>query len=318
MNLASETHHLLILSQDFEMYNHLITAEMLPGLSVLSTSDSDEAIRIGGECDLIFGEPSRVSQVINHLPNLRWAQTTWAGVEPLLASSMRRDYLLTNARNVYGTMMSEYVFGYLLLIERRILSRWQSQQIGKWDDATPGTLRGKLLGLLGVGTIGTHLAATGKHFNMRVYGFTRQSETCPDVDRYFHETDRDSFAKDLDYLVCTLPGTERTKNLVEANFLSSLPNKAWLINVGRGTTLDEIALSNVLSRGSIAGAVLDVFNEEPLPVGHPLWSMPNVFITSHTAARNYLPDIATLFITNYKRFINGKPLLYRVDFNQGY
>ncbi len=318
MKIVPETHLLLILSQDFAVYRHLIEGANLPGLTVRATSEADDALSIAGDCDLLFGEPSPVSRVVNYMPKLSWVQTTWAGVEPLLAPSISRDYLLTNARNVYGAMMSEFVFGYLLLIERHILPRWQAQQAGKWDCTTPGTLRGKLLGLFGVGTIGSHLAATAKHFNMQVYGYTRQSEACPAVDRYFHVPDWATFAADLDYLVCTLPRTEHTNHLMNAAFLSLLPSKTWLVNVGRGSTVDEAALVKALRNGSLGGAVLDVFDEEPLPVDHPLWSTPNTFITSHTAARNYLPDIAALFIENYKRLIRGRHLLYLVDFDQGY
>jgi phosphoglycerate dehydrogenase-like enzyme len=311
-------HQLLILSQDFEVYKHLIEQERLPGLSILAVSEPDEAIRMGSECDLAFGEPFRVSMVLSYLPFLKWVQTTWAGIEPLLSSELRRDYILTNARNVYGMMMSEYVFGYLLMIERHILSRWQAQLTGKWDDMPNGTLKGKRLGLLGVGTIGAHLATTAKHFGMQVYGYTRESETCAEVDRYFHGAALINFAADLDYLVCTLPGTAATKCMVNAELLAALPPRAWLVNIGRGSTLDENALVAVLNTGSLAGAILDVFAEEPLPPAHALWSTPNTFNTSHTAARNYPPDIAALFIENYKLYIHGKPLLYQVNFESGY
>lgn len=315
---ARSQNNLLILSADFEVYKHLIEGASLPGLCILSTNEPHQAIQQGSQADFLLGEPSLVSKVLNSLPQVKWVQTTWAGVEPLLADGMRQDYLLTNARNVYGSMMSEYVFGYLLLVERKILLRWQSQLAGKWDERPNGTLRGKLLGLMGVGTIGAHIAHTAKHFGMFVHGYTRETETCEYVDRYFHAAELLQFAKDLDYLVCSLPGTSATRGLVDRRFLGALPKKAWLINVGRGSTIDEIALAAALNNGTLAGAVLDVFSQEPLPADHPLWSAPNTFITSHTAARNYLPDIASLFVQNYQRFIRGEPLLYQVDFNQGY
>jgi phosphoglycerate dehydrogenase-like enzyme len=318
MEKESDLHQLLILSKDFEIYKRLIEQMNLPGLSILAASEPNEAIHIGGECDLIFGEPSLVSKVLNHLPRIKWVQTSWAGVEPLLSPSIRRDYILSNARNVYGTMISEYVFGYLLMIERRILSRWQSQLAGRWDDSPYSTLKGKLFGLMGVGTIGAHLAATAKHFGMRVYGYTYKTETCAEVDRYFHGNERLNFGADLDYLVCCLPGTAATASIVDEAFLAALPDRAWLVNIGRGTTVDETALVDALNNGYLAGAVLDVFMEEPLPRAHPLWSTPNTFITSHTAARNYLPDIASLFIENYKLFILGRSLLYQVNFERGY
>ncbi len=318
MKVIAESHHLLILSQDFEAYQNLIDSAHLPGLSIHATDKIADALRIAGGCDLLFGEPAILSQVIDYIPQLKWVQATWAGVEPLIAHGMRRDYTLTNARNVYGSMMAEYVFGYLLSVERRILPRWQSQLAGKWDRRPSGRLKGKLIGLVGVGTIGAQLAKTARHFGMRVYGYTHRSEACTEVDRYFHGQDWPIFAADLDYLVCTLPGTAKTKNLVDAAHLSALPAKVWLVNIGRGTTVDESALVNALNIGAIAGAILDVFAEEPLPAGHPLWTTPNTFITAHTAARNYLPDIAGLFIENYQRFIQGVSLLYQVDFSQGY
>ena len=95
---------------------------------------------------------------------------------------MRRDYILTNARGIYGVPMREYVFGYLLERERHIIQRYLSQQTGRWDETMHGTLRGKQIGLLGVGSIGAELARTAKHFGMRVRGYTRASESCPDVD----------------------------------------------------------------------------------------------------------------------------------------
>jgi phosphoglycerate dehydrogenase-like enzyme len=311
-------HKLLILSKEFEIYQQLIEQAKLPELSILAVDNPEKAIEIGADCDLLFGEPSLISKVINHLPGIMWVQSSWAGVEPILATGLRRDYVLTNARKVYGEMMSEYVFGYLLMIERKILPRWQSQLKGKWDDRPHGTLKGKVIGLMGVGTIGSHLAKTAHHFGMRVYGFTRQSETCQEVDRYFHSGEILDFTAELDYLVNSLPGTPDTKRFIEASFLSALPRSAWLVNIGRGSTVDEPALVDALNSGSIAGAILDVFLEEPLTADHPLWKTPNTFITSHTAAINYPPDIAALFIENYKLLIKGMPVLYRVNIEQHY
>ena len=318
MKIRPEYNQLLILSKDFEIYKQLIEAEGLPKLIIQACDDPGEAINLGKRCDLIFGEPSMVAQVINQLPNLQWSQSTWAGVEPLMVPGLRQDYVLTNARNVYSAMMSEYVFGYMLLIERRILQRYQSQLNFEWDESPAGTLKGKQIGLLGVGTIGSHLAATAQHFGMRVHGYTQRSESCPDVSRYFHGDAILDFAIDCDYLVCSLPGTPKTRAIINADFLSSLPTKAWLINVGRGYALDEASLVHALRQGSIAGAVLDVFNEEPLPENHSLWRTPNTFLTSHTAARNYLPDIVALFIENYKLFIDKEPLKYQVNFELQY
>jgi phosphoglycerate dehydrogenase-like enzyme len=318
MKSISQLHHLLILSQQSETYRLLIDQEKLPGLSIEAFEVPEQARERSNLFDIVFGEPSLVSQLLNQLPNLKWLQSSWAGVEPLIHAKKKHEYILTNIRNVYGPMVSEYVFGYMLMIERKMLPRWQSQLREEWDDQPYGKLKGKLFGLLGVGTIGAHLAFTAKHFGMRVYGYTRKSESCLEVDKYFHEGSEREFAGDLDFLVCCLPGTVATKEMVDTRFLAQLPKKAWLVNVGRGSTVDELALVNALKAGNLAGAVLDVFSEEPLPRGHPLWSTPNTFITSHTAARNNPIEIAQIFIDNYKRFIRGETLINLVDYELGY
>ncbi len=151
---------LLILSRHAEEYRRLITAAGLPGLDLVAASKPEEAIQNGENCDIAFGEPPLIREVIKALPNVRWVQATYAGVEPLLDPSLRRDYILTNARGVFGGLMSEYVFGYLLLHERRIFERYRAQQEHRWDGNMTGMLRGKTIGLLGVGSIGARLAET--------------------------------------------------------------------------------------------------------------------------------------------------------------
>src|SRR5438445_13537087 len=165
-------HKLLIVSKHADAYRRLVDAARLSDLTIMSTSDPADAIARGGDSDLVFGEPSAIRPILPRLTALRWAQATWAGVEPLLDPSLRRDYILTNARGVFGGLMSEYVFAYLLAHERRLLEKYSSQRDGRWDATHPGTLRGKLIGLLGVGTIGAALARTAKHFGMRVKGYT--------------------------------------------------------------------------------------------------------------------------------------------------
>jgi phosphoglycerate dehydrogenase-like enzyme len=242
----------------------------------------------------------------------------YAGVEPLVDPSQRRDYILTNARGVFGELMSEYVFGYLLFLEKKILQRMETQKSQQWQRPESGVLRGKTIGLLGVGSIGAYLAGTAKHFKMHVRGFTRQSETTKEVDEYFHGTDLPLFANGLDYLVCVLPRTPDTNRLVDANLLNALPSHAIFINVGRGNAVDESALVNALNDGKLAAAVLDVFDKEPLPENHPFWTTPNLYMTFHTSAISYPEDITKLFIENYQLYMEGKPLKYTVDFEKGY
>lgn len=300
---------LLILSKHADTYRRVIHDARLPDLDI--TTDNAVA-------EIVFGEPSLVAPAIDGSTKVRWVQSTWAGVEPLLNPALRRDYVLTNARGVFGPQMSEYVFGYILAHERHLLDKFRAQQERRWDPAPPGKLTGKQLGLLGVGTIGAAIAKTAKHFGMRVRGYTRSSEGSPDVDQYFHGNDRVAFARDLDYLVCVMPNTSKTRRLVDADLLAALPSHAVFINPGRGSTVDEHALADALYARRIAAAVLDVFDHEPLPADHVFWTLPNVLITSHTAALSFPEDIAPIFVDNYRRFVSGQPLRYVVDFREEY
>ena len=310
--------HLLILTAEADEYRARIEAERLPDLSIVASAQVDDGLSRGKHCEVLLGDPTRVKAALPHLPELKWAQLTWAGVEPMLDPSLRRDYVLTNLRGAFGPLMSEFVLSYLLLHERKILARLDAQRSGRWDATPPGTLRGKTIGLVGVGSIGAHLARTAKHFGMRVHGYTRHSRNCADVDQYFHGHEKAAFASGLDYLVAVLPDTPETRAVIDCAMIEALPPHAVLINAGRGRTLEEAPLIEALTHGRLAGAVLDVFSEEPLPATHPFWRTPNVFITSHTAAPTVIADAVRVFVDNYWRFAAGQPLQYRVEFERGY
>ena len=311
-------HHLLILTKHPDEYRERIQAASLPDLAIVATDDVAEGLARAPHSDILLGDPTRVKAALPHLPRLVWTQLSWAGVEPMLDPALRRDYVLTNIRGVFGPLMSEYVFGYLLMLERKILPRLAAQREGRWDTTLPGTLSGKTIGLVGVRSIGAHLAATAKHFGMQVRGYTRRSRDCRHVDQYFHGADKAAFAHELDYLVAVLPNTDQTRAIVDAEMIAALPPRAVVVNVGRGRTVDEAALAAALMAGRVGGAVLDVFSEEPVPASSPFWSTPNTYITSHTSAPSFPADIVGVFVENYRRFHGGQPLLYRVEFERGY
>jgi phosphoglycerate dehydrogenase-like enzyme len=309
---------LLILTSDSKEYLDLIRQAGLPNLEIFTDFNPD--------CDIVFGDTGRIKEALPNLPNLKWVQTTSAGIERLMDNSLRRNYTLTNAKDVFGESMSEYVFGYILLYKKRIFERYKAQQSRQWDNEDRGRLRGKTIGLLGVGSIGSHLAMTAKHFGMNVWGYTKSSESSKNIDRYFHphsgslsqEREILAFANGLDYLVSVLPRTEDTNKIIDAELLNALPSHAIVINVGRGNAMDESALIEALNQGRIAGAVLDVTEQEPLPKDHPFWTTPNLLLTFHTSAISYPEDIARLFIENYPLYVEGKPLKHQVDFEKGY
>ena len=302
--------NLLILSKEQQTYRSVIEAAKLPGLKIVDHTTDD--------CDMILGEPNLIREALAGLSALKWIQSTWAGVEPLLDPSLRRDYILTNARGVFGGLMSEYILGYLLAHERKIFQRAEAQRKKEWDKTLTGTLRGKTIGLLGVGSIGAEVARTAKFFGMNVRGYTRGSETSTQVNRYYHEDDLREFVDDLDYLISILPNTKETRKIVDEKVLNRLPSHALFINVGRGSAVDESALIEALEQDRIAGAILDVFEQEPLPKEHPFWTTKNLMMTFHTSAPSFPEDIAQVFIENYRLYIEGKPMKYQVDFEKGY
>jgi phosphoglycerate dehydrogenase-like enzyme len=300
---------LLILASNADEYTQLIESNHLPNLEFTAEP---------ADCDIVLGEPGLIADMLPRLHNLQWVQAIYAGVERLIDPVLPHDYILTNARGVFGELMSEFVFGYLLSHEKKIFKRHQAQQAKKWNRTESGMLRGKTLGLLGVGSIGSHLAGTAKHFSMSVHGFTRNSASCADVNIYYHEPHILKFAQGLDYLVSVLPRTRDTNKIVNASLLDALPSHAIFINVGRGNAVDEPALVAALKQSKIAAAVLDVTENEPLPEDHPFWTTPNLLLTFHTSAISYPDDIVKLFIENYDRFMAGEPLKYQVNFERGY
>jgi phosphoglycerate dehydrogenase-like enzyme len=316
-------HKLLILSPDRDRYRALINEARLVDLEFADQPAAD--------VDIVLGEPKPAIAALDSLPALSWLQSIWAGVEPFLDPASRHDYILTNVRGVFGGLISEYVIGYLLAHERKIFQRLEAQKNKVWEDSDTGTLRGKTIGLLGVGSIGAEIAEAAKFFGMTVRGYTMGSETSKHVDRYFHPLESgglpldrqqavglQSFAHGLDYLVNILPNTVDTRRIVDTDLLNVLPSHALFINVGRGQAVDESALIEALNQNKIAGAVLDVFEQEPLPKEHPFWTTPNLLMTFHTAGPSFAEDIAKIFIENYRLFVEGKPLKYRVDFEKGY
>jgi len=312
--------HLLIFSDEADEYLAVLQRLNLPDLHGVAVDNLAEARQQCTSANILLGEPHRIRLILAEATALEWVQSNYVGVGPLLDEACRKDYLLTHLGGLYGPVMTEYVFCYLLMHERRALERYLSQPTGCWDPTITGSLQGKVLGLNGVGAMGARIAQTAKHFGMRTWGYTRSSRGCEYIDAYYHGDQLLEFVSGADYVVCTLPDTPETLHLIDHTVLAAMPRHAVLVNVGRGSVIDEEALVRALQQGTIAGAVLDVFEEEPLPPSHPLWTAPNVYITCHTAAPgpNYYEEIVGIFGENYHRFIAGAPLKNLVDFERGY
>ncbi len=309
---------LLILDPQADAYNAFVQNAGLPGLRVLLATDSSNLPDDAALAEVVLASPGLLIAALPRLTRLRWAQSTWAGVEALLAPGLPRNYLLSGVKGVFGKQMAEYTLCYMLAHERQVIQRFDSQQRGAWDHRIPGKLAGKHAVFLGLGSIGAECALRCRQFGMRTSAVTRSGSPSARVDRHFSVEQLAQAVTDADYLVMSLPGTAETRHLVDAPILEALPSHAVIINVGRGMALDEQALVAALEAGQLAGAVLDVFEREPLPTGHALWNCPGVIITAHTSAVSFVEDIAPLFLANLRRYLAGEQPDYLVEFARGY
>lgn len=308
---------ILVLSPDAEEYLPFLGGLADSGEAILAASTADEAASSGHRFPVILAQPDLLAAAPGLLDQALWVQSTWAGITPLLRLG-RTDYMLSGVKNVFGGQMAEYVLAYLLAHEMKLLERLGRQATRSWWPEPTGSLRGKVLGVLGTGSIGLQIALQLKRFGVKVTGLSRTGKPVEGFEHVYQPGQLPDFLSEPDYLVCTLPDTDETAGLLDRKALNLVKPGAYLVNVGRGSILDEAALIEALETGRLSGAVLDVFHEEPLPPESPLWHTENLLITAHVAARSWPRDIARIFLQNYQRFKDGEPLLYQVDFERGY
>ena len=275
------------------------------------------------EVEIAFGGLSRAQ--LSEAKRLRWLQTAGAGVNGLLTPELRdRDVILTNASGIHAEPITEHMFGMLLMVTRRLAEAREQQRSRQWKGYDFGAnvtmLAGKTLGVLGVGAIGGHSAKVGQAFGMRVIGLRRTEQQHPHVDRMFGEADRLDFFREADVVMNSLPLTERTHHTMNWDELAVMKPDAIVINTGRGGTINTEALVAALREQRLGAALLDVTDPEPLPDGHPLWTMENVYITPHYSGSHpgYNERAGAIFLENLRRYLAGEPLVNVVDKREGY
>ncbi|XP_031565222.1 uncharacterized protein LOC116300485 isoform X2 [Actinia tenebrosa] len=262
---------------------------------------------------------------LSQLSNLKWLQLTWAGIDSVIASFKDKappPYLITRFGGVFGQAMAEYVIGEIIARERISRKLWKRQEEHNWsNDVKYRNLSKLTLGILGFGDIGKEVAKYCKALGMTIWamGRTPRTELPPNVDNFRTQSGLKEVLESSDYICNILPSTPTTKNLLSGDVLEVCKcRQSVFINVGRGDVISEEGLLRALKNGWIAGAVLDVFEVEPLPKSSELWDMPGVTITPHCAAISFAEEVAEVFAKNYKLFEQGKPLNYLVDVSRGY
>ena len=269
------------------------------------------------------------AEELSRAPRLRWVHSSAVAVETFcLAEMFARDIVVSNSRGIQAVPIAEHVLAVILALAKRLPFLVHEQRQQRWaqndlvDDRLPWLLRGRTLGLIGVGTIGSEIALRASAFGMHVIGLRRHADRggVLGVNEILSAGDLPQLLERSDVLVIAAPLTAQTENLIGAAELARLRRGAVVVNVGRGKIIDHGALVEALARGHIGGAALDVFLTEPLPPGHPLWSLPNVIITPHTSGfrQGHWDDVIDLFSDNLRRFERQQPVRFRVQPQLGY
>jgi phosphoglycerate dehydrogenase-like enzyme len=260
---------------------------------------------------------------------LRWVHATAAGVGLLMFPAMiASDVIVTNSRGLHADAMAEHTLGVMLSFVRQLHRSRDAQRERRWAQeemwTVPpefGTLAGSTLLLVGLGAVGGAIASRARSLGVRVIAVRRNPRPDPaPADEQWSIAELPRLLPRADWLVLAAPLTDDTRHLIGAKELSLLKRSAVLVNVGRGHLVDEPALVAALSTGTLGGAALDVFEQEPLSVDSPLWEMTNVLLTPHVSglAPDYWGRAMVMFEDNLRRFTEGRPLLNVVDKKAGY
>jgi phosphoglycerate dehydrogenase-like enzyme len=258
---------------------------------------------------------------------LKWIHITSAGVSQLMRPDVRATGItITNSRGIHAIPMAEHTMGLLLMLARRIPETMRFQSESRWAqqeilEAHPAELRGATLLIVGFGGIGTELARLARAFGMRILAVTRTGRADSSLaDETFSSAELSRALPQADYVVLCAPDTPDTQHMIGAAQLASMKRSASLLNIARGSLVDEAVLINALENGTIAAAALDVAQKEPLPPESPLWKTKNLLITPHTSSvsERLWPRQIELTLEDLECWFSGKELLNLVDFTRGY
>ena len=298
---------------------HKRIKEIAPDFDVLITQDRDQVESVLEDIEILAGWFPH--DLVPRAQHVRWIQQWGAGADWLLRhpEALEMDFVLTNASGLHAIPISEHILAFIFTFARDMHRAIHNQLDRAWK--TPQwhkviELAGKTMLLIGMGSIGARTAELAASLGMRVLGVRRNSHLDSiGVEAMFTPDRLLDILPQADFVVLTVPLTRETQGMIGEKELKRMKQTAYLINIGRGGTINESALINALRNGRIAGAGLDVFETEPLPEDSPLWEMENVLITAHYAGMtpHYNERALSIFLENLKRYVSDEPLFNVVN-----
>ncbi len=293
------------------------------GYAIRFCEDADSALTEAADAEILFAANPALPGVAKEL---RWLCVPSAGVEPYIPRSIYANpsALLTNSSGAYGVTIAEHIVMVTLSMMRRQRDYAEAVDARQWlRGLSVRSIRGSRVTLLGTGDIGREAARRLRAFEPQsIVGVNRTGRDPGGFDRVLPLSGLDALLGETDLLVMSLPGTSETRGLMDWRRLSLLPRDAYLVNVGRGSAVDQRALQALMTGGHLLGAALDVFEAEPLPPDDALWDCPRLLITPHCSGNMTLgytvERIVSLFLEDFENYCAGMPLLRSVDLKLGY
>lgn len=270
-----------------------------------------------GEVDALIGWRFSKAGVATHGRHLQWIQLTGAGVEHMLPLDwLPRGAVLTNSSSAHAPKTREFVTMSLLMLNSQVPLFATNQRRALWDQRFTKSIAGKTVVIVGVGEMGRAAAESAKALGLTVIGVRRSGKPQRPVDRMVTPDRLDEVLPQADFLIVSAPLTQETRQLIDRARLDRLKPTAGVINIGRAAVMDYAALGDKLTRGELAGAILDVFSPEPLPPDSPLWHTPNLMVIPHVSSDEpdgYIERVLDIFFDNVRRWRARRPLRNTID-----
>jgi len=291
------------------LYERII-APRFPALSVQTVATVDELKANIARAEILMSFGVRLPRgIFAATPRLKWVHAFGTGVDGIAdQETLRPEVLITSTKGIHGPPVAEAALASMLALSRDLPRSVRAQDRRAWDKWRMRLLHRKTVGILGVGAIAHALAPRCQAMGMTVVGISRAPRPAAGFDRMVARDALTAVVGEFDYLVLLLPLEPDTRHMVDEKVLAAMKPTGYLINVARGGVLDDAALVRALEAKKLAGAAVDVFDQEPLPADHPFWRMPNVIITPHFGGYydRYVEDSADQICRNLERFLAGR------------